>query len=486
MRLPSRILVRNISGLVSRPKLIDEVWQDTIDLAEIHVRGSSITNEIRRSTHHAMGRHTLELSRAYRQWLDTGLAAFPDQEREVPGPQDEAARGDPEVTALLDRIVGNLEQLLGTSQIAQRVADWCEAYHEELLRCESGNTLEDELESMVVDGIRAGNRWVYQHRLRGLASKLHEGDWSEAATGPFGTALERLQAAVPGEAGFDAGAVEADARAAIGAFVETICRDHEQVLLERLRELIDGFENGRQYTSFERSCELRLQLDRLVGDGVFGSQRYLLHQLDCLLEEVGFLALRHVASDYSDQGIRLGECLRIVNLCAGNLHLDGLFSSELWNLSVMLTNPGRAPAELLDVLEQIQRNYHRLVHRVSDAYQVMAEHLGYDAVEMRGVLGNFQRTMHDLNSLVHFSDLARASLKERGTRLQWPEEGQAGRDPWDFIHLSHAEEIQRRVEDRESVSLQARYGGKGAGLIYISYLGIPTRDGFIVPTVLPR
>ena len=43
-----------------------------------------------------------------------------------------------------------------------------------------------------------------------------------------------------------------------------------------------------------------------------------------------------------------------------------------------------------------------------------------------------------------------------------------------------------RVTDRNTVSLQSRYGGKGSGLIYISYLGIPTRDGFIIPTVLPR
>ncbi len=36
LRLPTSILVRSISGLVSQPKLIDEVWQDTIDL----VRGT--------------------------------------------------------------------------------------------------------------------------------------------------------------------------------------------------------------------------------------------------------------------------------------------------------------------------------------------------------------------------------------------------------------------------------------------------------------
>ncbi len=101
LRLPTSILVRSISGLVSQPKLIDEVWQDTIDLAEVYVRGSAITNEIRRSTHHAMGKHTLKLARAYLQWLQTGEAEFPDPEREIPGPADEACRSNEEVEKLV-------------------------------------------------------------------------------------------------------------------------------------------------------------------------------------------------------------------------------------------------------------------------------------------------------------------------------------------------------------------------------------------------
>jgi pyruvate,orthophosphate dikinase len=175
-----------------------------------------------------------------------------------------------------------------------------------------------------------------------------------------------------------------------------------------------------------------------------------------------------------------------VHLCAGSLDRDGLYSRELWDLSAMLVNPARAPSELLDVLEQIRRNYHRLVYRVSAAYEVMAEHLGYGTDEMRAVLGNFQRTMHDLNNLVHFSDLASAYLSENGADLQLPGTGVSGDDPWDFVHLSHYSDIVRRVENGDAASLQARYGGKGSGLIYISYLGIPTRDGFIIPTVLAR
>ena len=145
-----------------------------------------------------------------------------------------------------------------------------------------------------------------------------------------------------------------------------------------------------------------------------------------------------------------------------------------------------SPSELLDVLEQIQRNYHRLIHRVSHPYEVMAEHLGYGKDEMRAVLANFQRTMHDLNSLVHFSDLARTFLSESRTDLVGIDSGSAGDDPWDFVHLSHKDVIENRVEDSSKVSLQGRFGGKGSGLIYISYLGIPTRDGFIIPTALPR
>ncbi len=58
--------------------------------------------------------------------------------------------------------------------------------------------------------------------------------------------------------------------------------------------------------------------------------------------------------------------------------------------------------------------------------------------------------------------------------------------PGTFVHLSHVSDIKHRVENRQAASLQGRYGGKGSGLIYIAYLGIPTRDGFIIPTVLPR
>ena len=486
LRLPTRILVRSISGLVSQPKIIDEVWQDTIDLSEVHVRGSAITNEIRRSTHHAMGKQTLELARTYLDWLHTGEAQFPDSSREIPTAADEAARNNSKVLELVERIVSDLEQLLGSSQIVKRIQEWRKTYAAELLRCESTNTLDEELESLVTNGIREQNRWVYLHRLRSMASKAGDGAWAVEARNVFVAGLQELQKQLPDEDGFEADQVEARVREVVEAFRERIRRDHQDKLFAELDELVGCYDGGGQFQAFERSCRLRHKLSDLVGDGVFPGQRYLLHQLDCVLEELGFFALRHVASGYLENGVSLDQCLRVVFLCAGNLDRDGLYSRELWDLSAMLVNPARTSSELLDVLEQIQRNYHRLVHRVSEAYEVMAEHLGYSAGEMRSVQGNFQRTMHDLNNLVHFSDLARTWVSEHGDEIPGLGSGAMGEDPWDFIHLSHTSDIIQRVEDLGAPSLQARYGGKGCGLIYIAYLGIPTRDAFIIPTVLPR
>ncbi|HET6591973.1 MAG TPA: PEP/pyruvate-binding domain-containing protein, partial [Xanthomonadales bacterium] len=291
---------------------------------------------------------------------------------------------------------------------------------------------------------------------------------------------------LPGESGFAAAEAERAARDAVSRFTARIRADHQDALFEQLRALVACYQDGDQFRAFEMCCALRHEVENLSGQGVFPSQRYLLHRLDCILEELGYFALRHLASDYLENGLDLLQCLRAVFLCAGNLVLDGLYSRELWDLSAMLVNPARSASELLDALEQLQRNYHRLVHRVSEAYEVMAGHLGYSETEMRGVLGNFQRTMHDLNSLVHFSDLARAHVAERRDDLPQLGRGAMGDNPWDFVHLSHRDDVRGRVEDVTAASLQSRYGGKGSGLIYIAYLGIPTRDAFIVPTVLAR
>ena len=386
----------------------------------------------------------------------------------------------------MNRIVTNLDQLLGSSQIITRMLEWRDAYANELQLCDSGSTLTEELEPLVSEGIQAGNRWVYLRHLRILESKARQGAWPHDASGAFAARLEGLQQKPPDDAGFRPEVAEKEAREAVEAFVESIRSHHQDALFIELDELLECYREGQYLQAFEGSCRLRHKLETLAGRGAFPSQRYLLHQLDCVLEELGFFSLRHVASGYLERGMVLEECLHIVFLCAGNLELDGLYSRELWDLSTMLVNVRRTSSELLDVLRQIQRNYHRLVLRVSEAYEVMAEHLGYSADEMRAVQGNFQRTMHDLNSLVHFSDLARTYISENRDLLEELGVGAMGKNPWDFIHLSHSEDIARRVRDLKSVSLQSRYGGKGSGLIYISYLGVPTRDAFIIPTVLPR
>ena len=243
LRLPTSILVRSISGLVSQPKLIDEVWQDTIDLAEVFVRGSTITNEIRRSTHHAMGKHTLKLARAYLSWLQTGELDFPDPGREIPGPADDAVRSNKEVANLVRRIVSNLEQLLGSSQIAKRLAEWRFSYASELVRCESSNSLEEELESLVNKGIHEHNPLVYQHRLRSLASKLRDGSWTPEASEPFDTSLKILQDSLPDGPEFSAEKTENDARTAVNVFSRRIRYDHHDALFAALDGLLQFYQD---------------------------------------------------------------------------------------------------------------------------------------------------------------------------------------------------------------------------------------------------
>jgi pyruvate,orthophosphate dikinase len=41
-------------------------------------------------------------------------------------------------------------------------------------------------------------------------------------------------------------------------------------------------------------------------------------------------------------------------------------------------------------------------------------------------------------------------------------------------------------EEGRAASLRERYGAKGSGLLYISYLNLPTRDGFVLPTSYAR
>jgi hypothetical protein len=486
LRLSARILVRRISGLVVQPKLIDQLFQDTLDLAEVHARGSDIANEIRRRAHHELGRNTLSLAQAYLDWLETGNTSFPDPRRDVPCEADEAVRGDAAVLSLTRRIVENLERLLGRTQLAERIDKWRDEYSSELLRCESMDNLQQELESLLRDGVHGRNRWVYLRHLRNLSGKAQAGAWDPKTVSVFEDSLASLQGKPPDERGFKPAEVERKLRLAVGQFSTRLLRDHQDALFDELDILVDCSRQGQHFETFKRACSLRRRLEETVGDAVFESQRYLLHRLDCILEELGYVALRQVASDYAERRLDLPQCLRIVSLCAANLDRDGLTSRQILDLSVMLVNRIRTPAELLDVLAQIQRSYHKLIHRVHDGYEIMARQQGFEPGDVRTMLNNCQRELYDLNSLIHFADLARAYVSSHASALQARISQTRGERPWDFVHLSHAVDIAHRIDDRDDISLQARFGGKGCGLMYIAHLGIPTRDGFIIPTVLPR
>jgi hypothetical protein len=384
------------------------------------------------------------------------------------------------------RIAHVLEQLLGGDQIARRVEEWRDAYAGDLQRCDTGATLQEEVRAATREGAVAGNRWVFQQHLRVIGRMLDDGVWPDGAVSGFKVCLDSLRAVAPGEEGFNPGLTGEALQYAADNFLREIRARHQDALFEELDSLIELQQAGAHLDVFKHCSRIRHRLGELAGNGVFETQDLLLYQLDCLLEETGYYALRHVAHAYNRDGMNLPQCLDIVRRCAINLVLNGLFSRELWDLSLLLVDPGCSEAARLDVLEQLQRNYHRLVRRVSEAYEVMADHLGYGEDEMRGVLGNFFRSMHDLNNLAHFSDAARAWIASQPEPAPDPASLLPAGDPWVFQHLSHDRDIVELVENPDAPSLRDVYGGKGSGLIYLSYLGVPTRDGFIIPSEISR
>ena len=484
--LPTRVLVRHISSLVSQPRLIERVWQDTIDLCEVHVRGSSIATEIRRSTHHSLGWRTLDLARAYLEWLQMGEAQFPDPEHMVPTAADREARKQPVVIELTARIVTVLEQLLGGAQLARRLQEWRDGYAGDLQRCDSDRTLEQEVALLEPDEGGGFNPWSWQQHLRVISRMVDEKPWQGEAKTAFREALGELQDSLVNKREIDAGSAARSLQDAASKFLRETRSLHQDSLFAELDQLLDLLKSGSHMQVFRHCSQMRHELDAFPGHGAFEAQSLSLYQLDCLLEEIGYYALRHLAEGYASEGMDLPQCLTVVRLCAENLVLDGLFSRDLWDLAELLADPGCTHTDLLDVLEQLQRNYHRLVRRVSEAYEVMAGHLGYGEDEMRAVLGNFFRGMHDLNNLAHFSDAARAYLAALPEDHEAPPALCSAPDPWGIVHLSHDEEIVRLVEVEHNPVLRDYYGGKGSGLIYLSWLGIPTRDAFILPTEISR
>jgi hypothetical protein len=485
-----RLLVRNISNLILEPNLIDRLWNDTIDLAEIYVPGSSIVNELRRSTHHALGKRTLLLARAYLEYLGTGdVQALDRLGYEAPALPDQNARAHELTRTIVARVVEDLESLLGTSQVVSRIREWQQEYEAALLRCEFGRSLADEMQE-VVGSLRGRNRWAYYHHLRILKKKVEEFGHPDDARDAFLEELEGLYALAPDDPALDAERVASRAQSSVGDFVCRLRDEYTGSLFPALETVLDSYEQDGHFDTLVQIRGLRRSLWDLIDRGGFREQRYFVYQLDCLLEEMGYLSLTHISTEYEESGVDILRCLGIIRMTVLNLALDGKYSRELSDLAGMLTDTSRTYAEVANLLECIQHNYHKIVQRVTAPYERMRERLGLDEEELRVVLGNMKRYMHDLNSMVHFCDLARTYILERvsdATQPVVPASASDVSDDFAIVHLSHKEMIKSLVEsDGGSPTLRERYGGKGTCLIYISYLNIPTRDGFLLPTTVAK
>lgn len=490
--LLSRLIVRNLSTLVGKPNLIDRLWTDTIDLAERYIPGSDIVNELRRSSHHALGRRTLLIAEAYHAYLATGATeALVGLGLGTPAKADSAARARPGLVEILRRVVDDLRRLLGSAEIVTRIEEWKEGYADALLRCDFGSSIDAELERVLVEGVRGRNRWVYYHHLRILAAK------AEGFSHPVGVGTElraRVEAALTGKPdveGFDAAGTARELTEAVSAFVRRLREEHEAPVFAALEDVVTAFRGERYFEAFQRARDLRGTLVAMIDRGGFEEQRYHLCQLEGLLEEMGYLALGHVATRYQEDRVDIPECLEIIRLSALNLRYDGLESRDLTDLVAILGDLTKTAAELIDVLDGIERVHHRIRQRVTVPYEKLMDRLALQPDDLRLILANMQRYLHDLNSMVQFADLAATVLRDgvaRGTpHRAGTRDGEPGATDHPILHLSHRQEIARWVaEDGRGASLRERYGAKGSGLLYIGYLNLPTRDGFVLPTSFAR
>ena len=166
----------------------------------------------------------------------------------------------------------------------------------------------------------------------------------------------------------------------------------EDSLFEALAEVSAAFSDQDYLRSFSRICDLRKELRFGLSERAFPEQRLLLYGLDCLLEEMAYVAVRHVASQYEEQGVDLPQCLRVIRACALNLTHDGLHSRQLLDLVGMLTDGSHSYAELTNVLHQIRRApdlggdhrqaaAHVLDHGIGEPLGVGAEHADVQVLE---------------------------------------------------------------------------------------------------------
>lgn len=483
-----RILVRDIAAVVTRPKLIDRLWNDTIDLAEIHIRGSAIVNELRRSSHHAMGRHTLKLAQAYLRYLEAGdHEELAEMGYEELSPADEKARMAEHPKRIVGRIIEDLQELMGSSETISRIREWQNKYEETLVRCEFGKSLLEEKEA-VAKGMREGNRWVYSHHLRLIKNRILEFAEHLPSAKAIVRRLDALLELRPDEVLFETEQAEEELKKCLDRFMADARQSYQMDLFDQLKRILKTYEERDFHTTFALLCQQRKDLRHDLDKRAFPEQRLLLLELDCLLEEISYLSLRQVASEYEEKGVDFTQCLAIIHALVQNLTHDGMYSRQLHDLAAMLRDETRTYAEVRNILEQIHRNYHHIVQRVTLPFEKMCQKVGFTEEELRAALANIQRYMHDLNSIAYFTDIAHSFIEDKDENQTHSKSSKKpSREPFDIIHLSHRDEVKQRVErDDPTANLRDLYGSKGSGLIYISYLKIPTRDGFILPSTLPR
>jgi hypothetical protein len=484
-----RILVRDIAAVVTKPKIIDRLWNDTIDLAEIHIRGSTIVNELRRSSHHAIGRHTMKLAQAYSHYLKTGemndLEALGFEE---PALADIKARKSGQARQVVGRIIEDLQRLMGSSEAITRIQEWQAEFTSTLFRCEFGKNLTEETNA-VVEAMRKGNKWLYYHHLRIIKNRILDFQTDLSSVDPIVSRLNALLELKPGQVPFDTEKVEKELRDCLDRFVSDVQHSYQKDLFDNLRDLLLAYQRNEYYTTFTTICRQRKKLRPILEKRAFPEQRLLLLELDCILEEISFITLRQIASEYEEKNINFTQCLDIIHDSVLNLMYDGLHSRQLQDLAAMLKDGNKTYADIRNIIEQIHRNYHHIIQRAISPFERIRDKVGFSEKELREALANIKRYMHDLNSIAYFTDIAHSFMEnKKGDQIHTRRsEGVPSREPFDIIHLSHRDEIKQRVEsDGLTCNLRDLYGSKGSGLIYISYLDIPTRDGFILPTTVPQ
>ncbi|MCA9520767.1 MAG: hypothetical protein KC609_07335, partial [Myxococcales bacterium] len=392
------------------------------------------------------------------------------------------------------RVVEDLRRLLGSSELVSRIDEWKVSYQESLTRCEFGSSLEGEAETLIAEGLRARNRWSTYHHLRLLDAKVASFSWPAKLGERMRTQLAEIAELRPEDPNLDVETVATALRDGARQFFTDLNAAHRDPLFAALDEAVTAQREERFFDAFVRVRALRQRLVGLLERPAFDEQRYFFFQLEGLLEEMGYLMVRHLISQNQERGVDRSQCLEIIRLTAMNLDFDGLHSRELRDFATMLSDVGRSDAQLLDVLRSVERVYHRVRQRVTQPYERMGARLGIPAADLQQILANIHRYMHDLNSMIHVADLVATSVRQQ--IAQRPSDAPAVPGPADsgttslldpVIHLSHRSTIAQALEDdSEGRSLREIYGGKGSGLLYISYLNIPTRDGFILPTSYGR